>query len=315
MPPDFRVLLFYRFVRLAEPKAERDRQLRLCREHGLRGRILLSEEGINGTLSGPVAATEAYKAYLRHHSDFHGIEFKEERHDRHVFPRLSIRVRAEIVALEAPTPLDLPRDGGPYVEPAEMREILREEPRDVLIVDGRSKFEYELGHFKGAEALAVDTFRDFKQEVERLRPHREQTIITYCTGGIRCEKLTAMMHTAGFRDVRQLHGGIIRYGQETGGENFQGRCYVFDDRIHVPVNRVNPSVVGRCEHCHAPTELHINCANAACNRQLLLCEACAERYQGACSAACYASPDRRPWDGTGHYPRLPGEPRRRLQSR
>jgi len=103
--------------------------------------------------------------------------------------------------------------------------------------------------------------------------------------------------------VYQLHGGIIKYGLEAGGEDFDGKCYVFDGRVAVDVNSVNPTIISTCHHCHTPSARMVNCANPHCNAHLPLCETCAEQLEGACSPACQQHPDKRPYDGTGTYPK------------
>jgi UPF0176 protein len=122
-----------------------------------------------------------------------------------------------------------------------MRRLLENTPENLVFLDGRSLFEYEVGHFRGAVPLPIHYFRDTPAVVEALMPYKDKTVVTYCTGGIRCEKLTGWLMDLGFKDVAQLHGGIIRYGLETGGEFFEGSCFVFDERLVTPVNRVNPS--------------------------------------------------------------------------
>jgi UPF0176 protein len=301
----YRVLLYYKFVRLAEPDAWVAQQQALGEELGLRGRILVAPEGINGTVSGPWAQTEAYKRAMEALPEFQGIHYKEQGADGHTFERLHVRHKPELVTFRAGTPLDPATEGGAYITPEEMQRLLAQQPEDVVFVDARSLHEYELGHFKGAAPLPIDTFREVPEHLEALMPLQDKTVITYCTGGIRCEKLTPLLRKAGFRDVRQLQGGILHYAEATGGPDFEGACYVFDKRISVPVNQINPSVVGRCGHCGAATEWFINCANKDCNRHFLICEACAAAYQGCCSTACLAAPRRRPWNGTGYYAKPP----------
>jgi UPF0176 protein len=130
---------------------------------------------------------------------------------------------------------------------------------------------------------------------------KDKKIVTYCTGGIKCEKASAYLLDQGFTDVYQLHGGIIRYGLEEGGENFDGKCYVFDNRITVDVNSVNPTVISKCYICDEPCDRMINCANAECNTHVPVCHKCGTEMEGACSAECKAHPGKRTYDGTGYY--------------
>ena len=296
----FEVLLYYNFTPVPDPEAVRLEMEAFCQAQGLLGRILIGTEGLNGTVSGPRAATQAYRTWIGQHPLFKGTEFKVDAVPGHTFLKLHVRVKAEIVhlgveELDPTTPLDN------YVEPDEFRELLRSERDDVLILDARSNYEHDVGRFKGALTFDIDNFRELPEQLEALEAHRDKKIYTYCTGGIKCEKVSRLLIDRGFEDVYQLHGGIIRYGHEAGGENFEGSCYVFDQRVVVPVNEVNPSVVGQCKLCAGPTEAMINCANPDCNDHFLVCENCAETLQGCCSEACMEAPRRRTWDGRGYY--------------
>ncbi|HAH35096.1 MAG TPA: hypothetical protein DCL81_00630, partial [Algoriphagus sp.] len=133
---------------------------------------------------------------------------------------------------------------GKHLEPEEFKKLKDQE--DVVILDVRSNYEHELGRFKNALTLDIDNFRDFPQKVKELEHLKNKKVLTYCTGGIKCEKASAFLLEQGFEDVYQLHGGIIKYGMEAGGEDFEGKCYVFDNRIAVDVNNVNPTIVSEC---------------------------------------------------------------------
>lgn len=302
----YRVLSFYKFCWLSE--AERETLMAWlrsrCTELNLLGRLYVAHEGLNGTLCGAPAASAAFQEALHGYPGFQEVLFKEEPAWEPAFYKLIVRKKREIVAFRAPQPVDPVHNAGEHVPPEELQRILEDPPEDVVLFDARSSYEYAVGHFTGALHLDVENFRELPERLEALAPYRDKTIITYCTGGIKCEKLTAYMKQAGFADVRQLQGGIQHYAAVTGGENFAGKCYVFDRRTVIPVNRVNPSVVGRCHVCNQPGEWAVNCANKACHDRVLLCESCAEVYQGSCSVECYHAPDRRPWNGTGRYERI-----------
>lgn len=299
----FQVLLYYKFVAVPNPELAQAEQQYLCQRLGLRGRIYVAEEGINGTVSGTVQATAAYQCFMKKHPLFKGIEFKVDEAQGHAFHRLSVKVKKELVAFDSPISVDPAHQPAPYLEPEEFRALLRNPPQDLVILDTRSRYETEVGRFAGAISLPIENFRDLPQQMAELEHLKDKTIVTYCTGGIRCEKAAPLMQKLGFRKVYQLHGGIIRYGHEVGGEHFEGRCYVFDERITVPVNHVNPTVVGHCHHCGKPNERVINCANPDCNDQVILCHACAEELHGCCSEPCTHAPHVRPYDGTGYYAR------------
>jgi UPF0176 protein len=300
---DYQILLYYRFCAIEDPEAVRDAQENLCEQLNLKGRILIAGEGINGTVSGLKADTEAYMACMQEDPLFRGIEFKIDPFDRHAFLKLHVRVKDEIVRFEVEgiRPWD---KTAPYIEPEAFRDVLKQAETDenILILDARSKYEHEVGKFRNALTLDIENFRDLPDQVETLKAYRDKTIYTYCTGGIKCEKVSAWLIDQGFEKVFQLHGGIINYAHRAGGEDFEGSCYVFDQRVVVPVNAVNPSTIGTCTVCgEAKTEKMINCANPDCNAHFLICEDCADRLEGCCSEDCHHSPKRRKYDGTGYY--------------
>ena len=165
----------------------------------------------------------------------------------------------------------------------------------------RSNYEHELGKFKNAITLDIENFRDFPDKINELEHLKGKKVITYCTGGIKCEKASAYLLEQGFKDVYQLHGGIIRYGLEAGGEDFEGKCYVFDNRVAVDVNKINPTVVSTCHICGNKSDRMVNCANPTCNLHVPICEECGWEMEGACSDECKEHPQKRPYNGTGYY--------------
>lgn len=296
----YRVLLYYNFVPVPHPQAVREEMEAFCLEQGLLGRLLIASEGLNGTLSGTVAATQRYMDWLGQHPIFHATTFKVDAVPGHTFLKLHVRVKDEIVHLGVDD-LDMTQALDNYVEPHEWRELMRSEDEDIVILDARSNYETEVGRFKNAVCLDIENFRELPGKLAELEAYRDKKIYTYCTGGIKCEKVSRLLLREGFQHVYQLHGGIIRYGHEAGGEDFQGACYVFDQRVVVPVNAVNPYKLAHCKLCDALTEKYVNCANPDCNAHFLICDACAQRMEGCCSEACMANPRRRQWDGRGYY--------------
>ncbi len=300
---DYRVLLYYKFVSIDDPQAVQEAHQQFCDDLELKGRILVAKEGINGTVSGLKHQTDAYKAYMKSHPLFAGIEFKEDTSDDHVFLKMHVRVKNEIVRFEVDAIDPAKEAGGKYVEPVEFQEVLEraETDDDIIILDARSDYEYNVGKFKNAKTLDINTFRELPEKLQELETYKDKKIYTYCTGGIKCEKVTLWMEKNGFKNVYQLHGGIINYSKVTGGKDFEGECYVFDQRVVIPVNTVNPTVIGTCGVCGAPTKKMINCANADCNKHFLICEDCADRLEGCCSEPCQEAPKRRQYDGRGYY--------------
>ena len=297
----YQVLLYYCYTPLDSPERFRDEHHRLCLALDLRGRIIVAAEGLNGTVSGTRESCAAYMAAVKADPRFAALEFKVDEVAAHTFQKLHVRVKSEIVhsSLHHVRPHE---KTGQHLSPAEFKAL--KDRDDVVVVDVRSDYEYNLGRFKNAITLDIENFREFPDRLERLKQFKDKKILTYCTGGVKCEKASAYLLEQGFQDVYQLHGGIIKYGTEAGGEDFDGQCYVFDNRVAVDVNRVNPTVISRCQHCQQPSNRLVNCANPHCNAHLPLCETCAEQLEGACAPACAEHPDKRAYDGTGTYPKL-----------
>lgn len=296
----YHVLLYYCYTPLDNPEQFRDEHHRLCLALDLRGRIIVAAEGLNGTVSGTAANCAAYMAAVQADPRFAALEFKIDTADQHAFQKLHVRVKPEIVHSSL-AHLRPQEKTGQYLSPEEFKAL--KDRDDVVVVDVRSDYEYNLGRFRNAVTLDMENFRDFPARVEQLQQFKDKKILTYCTGGVKCEKASAYLLERGFENVYQLHGGIIKYGLEAGGEDFDGQCYVFDNRVAVDVNRVNPRVISRCCACRQPSPRLINCANPHCNAHVAQCESCGEALQGTCSNACAAHPDKRPYDGTGAYPK------------
>ena len=286
----FQVLLYYRYVRIENPEAFLKEHRQLCESLGLRGRIIVGDEGINGTVSGPTEATEKYIEAMHDDPRFAEMEFKIDDAEGHVFPKMSIKVRDEIVRLGLDEEFDIDPNEvtGERLSPAEFYRKMQEE--EVVIIDGRNDYEAELGRFKNAICPQIDNFRDFP---EWLRDHakelRGKKILTYCTGGIRCEKLSGLIRKEGFDNVYQLDGGIVKYGKdpEVRGRDFEGLCYVFDERVGVEVNRTETrKVISHCRYCGTEEPHYGNCKWPECNEQIFVCPNCREKYGLFCSNEC-----------------------------
>jgi UPF0176 protein len=291
------ILLYYIYTPIENTEEYRDEHHLFCIENNLLGRIIISKEGLNGTVSGRVEDCERYMAYVKSDPRFSQTQFKVDQHDGHAFQKLHVRVKDEIVNSDLPVnPLE---QTGKHLDPEEFRAMLNDP--EVVLVDMRSNYEHQIGKFKGAVTFDMENLRELPEHVEEIAHLKEKKVITYCTGGIKCEKASAYLLSQGFKDVYQLHGGIIRYGLEAGGENFDGKCYVFDNRLAVDVNQVNPTLISRCHVCSTISDRMVNCANPECNLHAPMCEACGEKLEGACSVECKEHPRKRPYDGTGYY--------------
>lgn len=287
----YQVLLYYKFVRIDDPEDFARTHEALCRDLGLRGRILVAPEGLNGTVSGSPKACSAYMQAMHSDARFADMTFKIDDVEDHVFRKLFVRARPELVTFRTDAPDPNVRTGR-HLSPREFHEMMQRP--DVVILDGRTGYEYDLGHFRGAIRPEVDSFREFPTWIrEHMTDARKRPILTYCTGGIRCEKLTAFMLDEGFDEVYQLDGGIVSYGkdEDVRGALWDGRCYVFDERISVDINHTDDRrIVGRCHHCGTPTEQYVNCANLDCHKQHLSCPVCEERFVRSCSEECMNAP-------------------------
>ena len=294
----YKILLYYCYARIDDPEAFREDHHFYCLDLNLRGRIIVAREGINGTVSGLPNDCDKYMRTLQSDSRFANIEFKVDFSDSHAFQKLNVRVKPEIVNVGLPH-IDPTKQTGTYLEPDDFLRLKDQD--DVVVLDVRSNYEHKLGKFKGAQTLDIDNFREFPDKLPELEPLRNKKVITYCTGGIKCEKASAFLIENGFENVYQLHGGIIKHGLEAGGEDFDGKCYVFDNRVAVDVNSVNPAVISECYLCSATSDHMVNCANPECNLHVPICPSCLEEYEGACSKACQEHPKKRPYKPDGYY--------------
>ncbi len=286
----YRVLSYYHYVRIENPAALVQSQRDLCQELDLKGRVLIGREGINGTVSGSTEAAAGYMHAMRDAALTREMEFKVDGAPGHVFARLSIKERPEVVTLGLPPGEDIdPRKRtGRHLTPSEFQELM--ETEEVVLLDGRNRYESDLGRFRGAICPDVEHFRDFPAWIRKnLGALKDRKILTYCTGGIRCEKLTGFLLHEGFTDVCQLRGGILDYGSdpEVQGRDFEGLCYVFDERIGVEVNRTESRrIISRCRHCGKLSPRYRNCGWPQCNAQFFCCQGCEGEFGRFCSVAC-----------------------------
>jgi UPF0176 protein len=252
---------------------------------------LLSKHGINGTVGGDVAALKQYVKATKQYLGFKDTTFKWSEGAREDFPRLSIKVRDELVSFGALHELAVDEHGvvggGKHLSPQAVHELVKERPDDVIFFDGRNAHEAAIGKFKGAVVPSVAHTRDFARALEdpKYDAIKDKAVVTYCTGGIRCEVLSALMKRRGFKEVYQIDGGIVKYG-ETYGDNglWEGALYVFDDRMHVRFSE-DAKDIGSCVHCDRTTSNYENCAVKSCNNLVLICEQCKDNTE-VCSDVC-----------------------------
>lgn len=287
----YQVLLYYKFVEIEDPEQFAKEHLQFCKDLGLKGRILVADYGINGTVSGTVEQTNKYMEAMHNDPRFKDTVFKIDEHDGHAFQKMHVRPRKELVTLRLDNHRDPTELTGKYLKPKEFYEAMLEE--DTIVLDTRNDYEYDVGHFRGAIRPEIRSFRELPQWIKENKHLFEgKKVLTYCTGGIRCEKLTGWMMKEGLEDVYQLEGGIVTYGKdpEVQGKLWDGVCYVFDNRLTVPVNRTEHVVVGRDYFDGTPCERYVNCANPECNKQIICSEENEHKYLRGCTDECRRTP-------------------------
>lgn len=294
MEKNYRVLLYYHYVSIKDPESFKNAHLKLCESMNLKGRIIIAEEGINGTVSGLKEDTDRYVKWFNNHPLFKGMPFKVDEESQHAFKKMHVRVKPELVNLRLEEDVDPLQQTGEYLSPKAFYEAMQDE--NTVVIDARNDYEYDLGHFRGAIRPDIEVFRDLPEWIEHNKETFEgKKILTYCTGGVRCEKFSGYLKNEGFEDVAQLHGGIVTYGydEEVQGALWDGQCYVFDNRISVPINRHEHVIVGKDYYTGEPCERYVNCGNPDCNKQLLMSEETERKYLRACSDECRRSPRNR----------------------
>ncbi|MEO6761109.1 MAG: rhodanese-related sulfurtransferase [Candidatus Saccharimonadales bacterium] len=273
-----KILLYYKFQPIADPEAVRLWQRTLCERLDLKGRILISEQGINGTVGGEVDNLKLYVKETKQY--FESTMFKWSNGSRGHFPKLQVKVRPEIVTFGVAGELEVDKTGvvggGKHLKPTEVNELVNRYGDDVIFFDGRNAYEAAVGHFKGAVVPDTTTTRDFVSELDsgRYDHLKSKKVVTYCTGGVRCEVLTPLMKNRGFKDVYQIDGGIIKYGEQYGDDGlWEGSLYVFDDRMGLKFSD-HAVDIGECVQCCGKTSNYENCALKTCNKLFLVCETC-----------------------------------------
>jgi len=253
-------------------------QKALCERLGMKGRMIIAREGINGTFEGTDEACKEYMEVMKADVRFQDIHWKISRgtHDGTAFPRLSIKVRKEIVSLHLGEEADIDPNQitGKHLKPEDLR-TWYEQGKEFHIVDMRNDYELRVGKFEGTVFPELNNFRDLNKNIEKLEDLKDKTVLTVCTGGVRCEKASGLLVREGFNDVYQLDGGIVSYMEKYPGKDFKGSLYVFDKRITMNFNDPNThEIIGRCSKCNTPSEHYVNCANLMCHDHFICCEDC-----------------------------------------
>lgn len=279
------ILLFYKYVNIKHPKQVLKWQRTLCDGLGLTGRIILANEGINGTVGGTIKAANAYKQAMEESVLFQGIDFKDGPGDAKCFPRMRIVVKEEIVNLGIDPEKLTVEQGGKHLTPKATHELLNNKPENLVIIDCRNNYEWKVGNFRDAIKPNIKHFRDFPKYIdEHKSEYKDKEVLMYCTGGIRCERASAYVKQAtNAKQVYQVEGGIHRYVEQFPDGHFRGKNYVFDERIAVPVTN---EILSNCTLCPVKCDTYTNCWNVGCNAHIIVCNDCIQKYGNTCGQTC-----------------------------
>jgi UPF0176 protein len=287
MHTNYRVLLYYKYVHIDDPKEVMKDQRVLCESLHLKGRIIIADEGINGTVEGTDKACVRYMKELKKSPLFSDISFKISEGNGNAFPKLSIKVRKEIVT--ANVDVKPWQTTGKYITAEELHEWFSQK-REFYIVDMRNDYEYMSGFFEGSILSGFGNFKDLSSITGKLATLKDKTIVTVCTGGVRCEKASGFLVENGFADVYQLKDGIVSYMEKYPNQHFKGKLYVFDSRLTIGFNTDDAAheIVGNCMLCGVSNDTYVNCMNHACHKHFICCDACLDKETGLafCSEEC-----------------------------
>jgi len=288
---EYQIILFYKYVRIEDPEQVKIWHEEICTRLGLMGRCIIAPEGINATFEGTKENIKLYIKELEQDVRFHNIHFKYSVGTDHAFPKLSIKTRKEIVSLNLGTcDIDPNQITGIHLKPEELHNWIKT-GREFYIVDMRNVYEHKVGHFENSILPPIENFRDLPKVVEQIKHLKNKTVLTVCTGGVRCEKASGFLIMQGFTDVYQLGGGIVSYMEKYPNEDFQGKLYVFDGRVVQGFFTDDPKheIVGKCDICTEQSENYVNCANPVCHRHFIACDKCTDGGSIYCKGGCVLS--------------------------
>lgn len=278
---------FYRYVIINDPSVFRDQLYREWDALDCFGRIYVAREGINAQMSVPKHNLDSFLKNLETHEELKNMAIKYAiEDDGKSFYKLIIKHRHRILADGLEDDAYDVTNVGKHLSGLEFHE-LSADPNN-LVIDMRNRYESEIGHFKNAYCPDVDSFRDeIKLVADKFKDQKDKKVLLYCTGGIRCEKASAYLKHEGFKDVNQLHGGVIEYARQIKKANLKsnyiGKNFVFDQRMG---ERISDEIVGHCHQCGKLNDTHVNCANDACHLLFIQCPACSEKNDGCCCDEC-----------------------------
>lgn len=302
MQKKYLILAYYSITNISDPALFVKEHKKFFKNKDIKGRIYISQEGINGQMSGEESDCEVYMSWLKEKPGFESIPFKVEPADKNIFFKLTVKVREQLVAFDQKVDFS---KAGKHISPQDWKKAI-EEKQDYIMIDVRNDYETKIGHFETAELPKCDSFRDFieyteKDLIEKRATPKDKKILMCCTGGIRCEYYSAYLKEKGFDNVQQLDGGIINYGHQVGSDFWKGKLFVFDDRLVAKVGKSDDCISG-CHHCEKPSDTYYNCANMDCNFLFTCCSSCLKEKLGCCCTDCQSSERLRPYNEVTNAP-------------
>ena len=281
----FSITALYKFARISSDRIEAIKQQieTFLETNQIKGLVLLSAEGINGTIAGTDKDIAKSKEFLQSIPEFGQIPFKDSFADFIPFKRLKVDIREEIVTLKRPD--IFPEDGeNHHLSPRDWHDTLMND-QDVVVIDTRNFYEVEIGKFKNAVDPKTSHFSEFPEFIKSQNYEKDKKILMYCTGGIRCEKALVHMQQEGFKNVYQLEGGILNYLKEFPEGAWEGECFIFDHRVALDSNLEPSKTYSLCPHCGNPGKEDINCQH--CGEAGVVCHHCKPKpFLETCSKNC-----------------------------
>ncbi|OGI76235.1 hypothetical protein A3C57_01360 [Candidatus Nomurabacteria bacterium RIFCSPHIGHO2_02_FULL_33_12] len=285
----YTILLFYKYVRIKDPELVKEQQKSVCEAFGFKGRIIIAQEGINATFEGKIEDVEKYIIWMKQDKRFKDTHWKKSIGIGDAFPKLSVKVRNEIVSLhvvDGGTDINPKIITGKRLKPKKLDKWYKE-GKEFYVVDMRNDYELKSGCFKDTIFPGLKNFRDLRDKITEIDHLKDKTVLIVCTGGVRCEKASGLLVQQGFKDVYQLDGGIVSYMEQFPGQAFEGSLYVFDKRTLITYDDpANHTVIGKCDFCDTSTETYYDCNYPICHSQFLACNDCIEKSGGFCKTYC-----------------------------
>ena len=279
-------LAYYCIAKVEDPKKEVIDHKKYFKDRDIKGRIYISKEGINGQVSATIEEAKEYETWMREHPVFHDVKIKLHELEEHIFDRLTVKEKKQLVAVDIPIDFSSVAE---HITPERWREMLENKDENTLVIDVRNDYEGVIGHFEGAVIPPCKTFREFPDYIKELKKSYDPTktkVMMYCTGGIRCEFFSPFMKQNGFENLYQLDGGVIGYGLKEGQKHWKGKLFVFDDRLAIPISNEEAAPISKCMLCDTDNDRYINCANMDCNKLFICCDSCIDTHNGCCSKEC-----------------------------